>query len=175
MMERFSGIGFSSIVEIPVSDIPFDTSLREMCEMNRCGCYGKNYGCPPHIGDVQTLIEKAQSYKKAIVFQSIYKLEDSFDIEGMNKGHDDFNKKTGEVKMLCNRILPDALVLGAGGCKICKVCGAVDNIPCRYPERFVASLESYSIFVSALAEVCGMKYINGVNTVTYFGAILYND
>jgi hypothetical protein len=38
----------------------------------------------------------------------------------------------------------------------------------------VASLEAYGIFVAKLAEKAGMKYINGVNTVTYFGAVLFN-
>lgn len=29
--------------------------------------------------------------------------------------------------------------------------------------------------VSELAASCGMKYINGQNTVTYFGAVLFQD
>ncbi|MBM3710008.1 MAG: DUF2284 domain-containing protein, partial [Actinobacteria bacterium] len=36
------------------------------------------------------------------------------------------------------------------------------------------SLEAYCMNVSTLAELCNMKYINGQNTVTYFGAFLFN-
>ena len=63
------------------------------------------------------------------------------------------------------------LLLGAGGCRICKTCSAVEEKPCRHPDLACPSLESYGIQVSELAQRCGMKYINGVNTVTYFGAI----
>ena len=35
------------------------------------------------------------------------------------------------------------------------------------------SLEAYGIHVSKMAEAAGMKYINGQDTVTYFGAVLF--
>ena len=66
----------------------------------------------------------------------------------------------------------DCLLLGAGGCRICPVCAAAEEKPCRHPELACPSLESYGIQVSELAKRCGMNYLNGVNTVTYFGAVL---
>jgi hypothetical protein len=36
------------------------------------------------------------------------------------------------------------------------------------------SLEAYGVNVSKLAASAGMKYINGQNTVTYFGAVLFS-
>jgi len=42
------------------------------------------------------------------------------------------------------------------------------------PDRAMPSLEAYGINVSLLAKTSGMKYINGANTVTYFGAVLFN-
>ena len=47
------------------------------------------------------------------------------------------------------------------------------NEPCRHPELAMPSLETYGINVSELAASSGMKYINGQNTVTYFGALLF--
>jgi hypothetical protein len=35
-------------------------------------------------------------------------------------------------------------------------------------------LEGCGIFVSKLAAQAGVNYINGANTVTYFGAVMYN-
>ena len=64
------------------------------------------------------------------------------------------------------------LHLGAGGCNICPVCARVENHPCRFPDMAISSLEAHGINVSRLAAECGMKYINGQNTVTYFGAVL---
>ena len=64
--------------------------------------------------------------------------------------------------------------LGAGGCGVCKVCAKRSDEPCRFPDLAIASLESYGVNVSAMAASAGMKYINGVNTVTYFGAVLFD-
>jgi hypothetical protein len=38
----------------------------------------------------------------------------------------------------------------------------------------VASLETYGVNVSKLAPAAGMKYVNGQDTVTYFGAVLFD-
>ena len=38
----------------------------------------------------------------------------------------------------------------------------------------MASLEAYGVNVSRMAQAAGMKYINGANTVTYFGAVLFS-
>ena len=68
--------------------------------------------------------------------------------------------------------LEDCLFLGAGGCRVCSRCAKQDDEPCRHPDLALSSLEAYGINVSVLAPQAGMKYINGVNTVTYFGAVL---
>jgi len=163
--------GVSHTAVISTDQIPFDPELRKMCEVNRCGAYGTNWACPPLVGTVDELIEKAKTYSSAVVFQNIYKIEDSFDIEGMEAA-------AHEHKKIVRRIfespeMPNgAVMLGAGGCDYCERCAALDQKPCRYPEKAFASLEAYGIYVSLLAEVCGLKYINGVNTITYFGAVL---
>jgi predicted metal-binding protein len=63
------------------------------------------------------------------------------------------------------------LVLTAGGCAICGVCGMQKNKVCAYPEKALASLEAYGVNVSRICEISGLKYINGENTVTYFAGI----
>lgn len=171
--ELVTSVGFDNVGVILAEDIPYDASLIELCKSNGCGNYGKNYTCPPHIGETDALIQKAKKYKKAVVFQKIYSIEDSFDIEGMDTARTDFRRATQRVHDLCMKECGDFLTLGAGPCNLCPVCGVVEGAECRFPERAVASLESYGIFVSVLAQKCGMKYINGVNTVTYFGAVLY--
>jgi predicted metal-binding protein len=84
-------------------------------------------------------------------------------------------KRNGDVIKKVNRALlgSGALVLGAGGCPLCEECTAKVNQPCRFPDQAVTSLEAYGINVSTTAGKAGMKYINGANTVTYFGAILF--
>jgi len=170
---EIKNIGFDNVSQILIEKIPFEPSLIELCKMNSCGNYGKSYTCPPYIGETEELIRKVKSFKYAIVFQKIYKLEDSFDIEGMNDGNKNFREITEKASKLCKLIYNDFLILSAGGCRICEKCGVTDNIPCRFPNRAFASLESYAIHVSSLAQACGMNYINGQNTVTYFGAVFF--
>ena len=63
--------------------------------------------------------------------------------------------------------------LTAGKCTVCKVCTLIENKPCRFPDKAISSLEAYCMNVSILAKLCHMNYINGQNTVTYFGAFLF--
>ena len=162
---------------IPVEEIPFRPELRAACEANACGAYGKNWMCPPLVGEIGALIERAKSYRYALVFQTVGQLEDSFDFEGMTAAGAAHNEVEARITVQVEPLLrPQGwLVLSAGGCPVCSECAAVQNEPCRFPERARASLEAYGIAVSELAALCGMKYINGANTVTYFGAYLFGQ
>ncbi|MBQ4110035.1 MAG: DUF2284 domain-containing protein [Clostridia bacterium] len=175
IIEKITGLGFDNVKKIPVSQIPFEPSLISLCEMNTCGNYKRCYTCPPYVGKTEELVAKAKSYDEIIVFQKIYRLEDSFDIEGMSNGMKDFKKLVEDVSEICRKNLDNYILLSAGGCRVCERCGAIDNIPCRFPDKAYPSLESYSIQVSSLAKECGINYINGQNTVTYFGGILVNN
>lgn len=158
---------------IDVAQIPFDEELRKYCEANSCGCYDSNYACPPCCGTPEEVMTKAKSYQKALVFQTVWEIEDSYDFDGMQ----DAGKKHAVISSKLNKELRerlgDYLLLTAGGCSICPVCARKDNLPCRFPEQAFSSLEAYCMNVSTLAPICDMKYINGQNTVTYFSAFLY--
>jgi len=174
LKEEIELLGVTAAALLPVSDIPFDPELRKSCEANRCGIYGKNWACPPLVGTVEELIEKAKTYDTALVFENVYKISDSFDIEGMQEASERHKKLARAINDLPSRP-KDSVVLGAGGCDFCERCAAADNEPCRFPGKAFASLEAYGVYVSELAAACGLKYINGVNTITYFGAVLLRD
>jgi predicted metal-binding protein len=159
---------------VAVKDIPFNAVFRKMCEMNSCGKYGKSWMCPPEVGDIDTLIAEAQSFFYALVYQTVSPLEDSFDIEGMLAAGERHNQLVARIsEQIAEFHLARVLHLGAGGCGVCDRCSKLDDQPCRYPEQAMSSLEAYGISVSELAVICGMKYINGPNTVTYFGALFF--
>ena len=166
-----NGVSNTGIINIP--DIDFNEQLRDNCKLNTCGRYNTNWTCPPRVGDFDVLVKKVFEYKHAIVFQNIYELEDSFDYEGMERGSADHYQKTQKIAEQIKKLCPDALVLGAGGCRVCKECAAVKNEPCRFPDKAVASMEAYGMYVSNVASKSGLEYMNGVNTMTYFGMVLY--
>lgn len=172
--EKALALGAQNCGVAPIDQVRFDPALRKSCEMNYCGSYGKNYMCPPDAGDVNDLIAEAKGYSNLVLFQTISPLEDSFDIEGMAEAGERHNKLVDELDLYLKSLpgSPKYLILGAGGCHLCQPCGKVTGDPCRHPDRAHKSLETYGIFVAKLAEQCGMKYINGADTVTYFGAVL---
>lgn len=175
LMQQVQALGASGVAIIPVSEIKTDTAFRAMCESNVCGKYGKCWMCPPDVGDIHELIQRLSQYEYALVYQTIGELEDSFDFEGMmqaSRMHFDLSVK---IRKQCEaQGIAPLLHLSRGGCGVCAECTKTIGQPCRAPEQAIASLEAYGINVSLLAKTAGMKYTNGANTVTYFGAILFS-
>ena len=159
---------------VDTAQIRFDPMFRELCQKNTCGFYGACWTCPPDAGTIEELMERAKSHARALVFQTVHQLEDSFDIEGMHEASVRHNRLVQAVNSAARLEHPGCLVLGAGACGVCARCTKPDGEPCRFPEKAVVSLEACGIDVAQLAKAAGLKYINGANTVTYFGAVLYD-
>lgn len=174
LTEEIQALGADHVGVVPVAEMSFEPAFRKLCESNACGMYGKSWMCPPEVGDIHVLIEAARQYETAIVFQTIDSLADSYDFAGMMAAGARMNRLLRAIhKLLPAR--PAALLLGAGGCRLCERCAKQDHEPCRFPGEALASLEAYGVNVSLLAPQAGMRYINGANTVTYFGAILLQN
>lgn len=165
-------LGASNADIVPVAQVSFEPEFRKLCEQNVCGSYGRNWMCPPHVGAIDELIARARSYETILVYQLISELEDSYDFEGMMEANARMHALSEQVRLLVQPQYPNALLLGAGGCTHCARCAKLDDQPCRFPEKAMPSMEAFGINVSTLAPLAGMKYINGANTVTYFGAVL---
>lgn len=161
---------------VDVAAIKVDASFRDLCASNVCGNYGRNWMCPPDAGEIHTLMDTLKSYRYAMVYQTVGTLEDSYDFEGMMEAGAQHNQlmKTLRERITEKETLARTLYLGAGGCRMCETCAKRTNEPCRHPSLATASLETYGVNVSELASLAGMKYINGQNTVTYFGAVLFD-
>ena len=62
-----------------------------------------------------------------------------------------------------------------GGCGLCPRCAKAAGLPCRHPDRALPSLEGYGIDVYNTARHTALRYVNGPNTGTYFGLVLFKD
>ena len=166
--------GASTVAVFPVNEIKFDGIYRDMCKDNLCGRYGKNYKCPPYVGEPEDLKAEVLSYETAILIQTVYPLEDSYDFEGMEDGRiahcENINKTKDYIKN--NLSYEKMLILGAGGCGLCPKCGILDNIPCRFPDKAISSVEGYCMNVADMTNSHGLNYINGENTVSYVAVFL---
>lgn len=163
----------ASIVE--VAKIPFSEDFRKQCEQNSCGCYNKNWMCPPAVGTVSDLIRRALSFKQGFLFQTVHQLEDSYDWEGMQEGQANhekvFRKLLEHVKH--EDIFAQILPLNAGPCMYCAKCAYLTGEKCSFPDKAVSSVEAYGIDVMNLLKHYEIPYSNGPNTVSYVGLILF--
>lgn len=155
-------------------DIPFSQAVVEACAQNICGKYNSCWTCPPARGTLEQMRTELLDFENSFVFTYKGDLEDSFDVEGMNKAREE---ATGLLTALSARLHEGGVPhmrLGAGACCICPQC-TYPGAPCRYPEKAINSIESCGVDVVTLAGQCGIRYHNGANTVTYFMAILLRD
>ena len=76
-------VGAAKAVVIPGSQVVLSETFRGICATNQCGGYGLCWMCPPEIGEIHGLMDQVRAYPKALWYQSIAALEDSYDFEGM--------------------------------------------------------------------------------------------
>ncbi|MBO4367290.1 MAG: DUF2284 domain-containing protein [Clostridia bacterium] len=148
--------------------------VRDICAGNGCGKYGTTWSCPPGLGTLEECRAKLMRYENFLLFSRKSDLEDSFDYEGMMEGHRAFAETAERFHEKLRKTGLDYCLLSNEGCTRCKKCTYPDA-PCRFPEDQHGSLEGYGLIVADLAAAAGMKYINGKDTVTFFGMLMYNE
>ena len=168
--------GAAKAAYISAKQIVLSREFRKICEGNGCGMFGRCWMCPPHIGEIEPLIEQVRSFPKAMLYQSIREIEDSFDIEGMFEAGYEHARLSQKIhaQVKADKTL-DILHLSCGGCRLCETCAKTANEPCRHPELALPSLEGYGIDVYNTSANTELRYINGQNTVTYFGMVLFRE
>lgn len=164
---------FDNAKTIPFSGVPFKSEVRQLCEQNMCGCYGKSWTCPPAVESLGKLQLGLSKFDCVVIFLKVYHLEDSFDWEGMKSGIKDFQSRILKLKKSIEKTDPDFRfrVLGAGACSLCDACTYDRQLPCRNPEDALLSVEACGIDVMEMLQNNGLSYNNGKNTVTYVGAL----
>jgi predicted metal-binding protein len=159
---------------IDVAVLKYEEEIRAMCEMNRCGRYGRSWNCPPHVGSLEELAARCGAYQNGFFFNAVSALEDSFDFEGMMAAGAAFHDIVVEIDGILKREFrpDDYLLLGAGSCNACGPSCAYPE-PCRRPDELFIPIEACGVNVVNLAKNTGFRYNNGPNTVTYFGLLMF--
>ncbi len=174
LIELALRLGATRSAIVNVSDVQFSDTFRQLCEMNSCGKYRTNWMCPPAVGDYEELKNQVLKFKKGLVVQTVYQMEDSFDFEGMMKAKEIHEKVYRDIieQIRSENLLDPMLPLNAGVCSFCEHCTYPDA-GCLYPDKALASVEAYGIDVTALVTACGIPYNNGVASVSYVGAVFF--
>ncbi len=175
LVQKVLGLKVAHALLVDASIIQYSPEFRVYCEQNKCGAYGRNWMCPPAAGPYEELQAKASGYSRALVFQTVHRISGSADFKGMMTSMKVHEEIVSEVAHQFAEVtgLRDFLPLGAGSCRVCEECAYVSGEPCRFPEKALASLESYGIDVARLVQDCGIPYRYGKETVAYVGCILF--
>ena len=171
--ERIFSSGFTNSGLIPVERIKFYDSVRKFCEKNSCGAYAKTWACPPATGTLEECRDRVLRYDTMQLFSKAYMLDNSMDMKAVAEAMKDFKLLTDRLDESLKDILTDRLILTNESCQRCKKC-TYPSAPCRFPEKLHHSIEGYGLMIYEIASEAGIPYINGANTVTFFGAVIYN-
>jgi predicted metal-binding protein len=163
--------GFSHASELNTEALVFMPEVREMCNANSCGQYGKNWRCPPACGSLEEISAHAQQYSYGMLVQTVGKMEDDFDyptIEATGRKHKaNFARLVRELRARYDDMLP----MGAGACDVCETCTYPDE-PCRHPDEAITSMEAHGLWVSKVCELSGAAYNYGPQTIAYTSCYL---
>ncbi len=166
--------GFQDSGVTDTAALRFYPEIRAVCEENRCRGYGGSWACPPAVGSLEECRERVLSFEKLQLFSKAYLMTDSMDFSTVGRAMKDFKACGLELGKRLRSRLPRLLILSNESCGRCRACTWPDA-PCRFPEELQPSIEGFGFVVSELAGLTGIPYINGKNTVTFFGAVLYDE
>lgn len=164
-------LGFDTVTSFDPMILEARQDIRDMCNADKCLIYGKNWGCPPHCGTVKECQKKMHTYSNGILLQTTGHMTKSIDSKCYRETERRHLENFYALADFVRTVFPNALCLGAGGCRICKRCAYPE--PCRFPEKTMSSMEGYGLFVTQVCQDVGVPYYHGERTITYSACILY--
>lgn len=174
LLELAQQLGINTCMEFDLGLLVPEWRVRELCRENKCGNYGNNYMCPPHIGALNEVKTKLKKFHKGVLFQYSQPVDVKNDIQSVTRIKVDFHNKILQLEdyMKKDRVKNVWSLIG-GSCTLCEVCKARTASPCSYPDKARTSLESLGIDVVALLDGFGLDSAFHPDLITWTGCILY--
>lgn len=166
---------FFKVEIIDTDKIVFCTEYRKYCQDNKCGQYGKNYSCPPDCGTPEDMVERVKKYKKALILQTRWQIDDFSKKDELDSAKSQHNLSMLRLIKKIKRQGYDGLMAGASCCMLCDRCQKINNGSCKYPDLAFSCLSAYCINVKMLAEECSMEYQYENGILYFFGAWFFNE
>lgn len=175
-MEKWTKIardcGFINAVSLNVPGLQVMSMVRDACATGKCRAYNRNWTCPPFCGTLEECEERLRSHSRGILLQTVGQLEKTIDTRGYARVEKEHNAALRAFAEEIRKEYPDALCLGAGGCRICETCACPE--PCRFPEKALSSMEGYGLFVTQVCRDNDLKYYYGPKTIAYTACVLFD-
>ena len=167
-------MGFTHAALADVSTLVARDEVREMCAVDKCHGYNKNWSCPPGCGTIPECQERMRSYDWGVITQITLDMEDAMDMEAWTEAGKQFREGQTKLNAELHKVYSDILALGGAGCSICKECTYPDA-PCRFPDKRMSGMEGYGLIVSEVCKANNIKYYYGPDTVTFSGMFLIKE
>lgn len=167
--------GAKKAAVVSQKQIILNDAFFEICRKNQCGMYNKCWVCPPDAGDIHALMARVRSFDAGVLYQTITQIEDSFDIEGMQAAAHSHAQLGQRISAALKPDGAQYFHMSCGGCHLCSRCAKQDGLPCRFPGKPLLPLEVCGVDVYSTTKSTPLHYINGQNTVTYFGLLLFRE
>lgn len=164
-------LGFDEAVPLNTAALQPMEAVRQMCAADKCRAYGRNWTCPPAVGTLEECASRMRTCRHGILLQTVGHLRRRIDsktiMETERRHMEQFRAFAGRVRAE----FPEALCLGAGGCRVCRICAYPE--PCRFPEQALSSMEGYGLFVTQVCRDNGLPYHHGEGTITFTACVLF--
>ena len=170
-IEKAKEAGFTCAAELDPATLQVKEMVRDACAEDKCGAYGHNWTCPPECGTLEECAQRMKRYQRGILLQTVGELQKAIDTKGYRETEERHQKAFQKFAKEIRKTYPEALCLGAGGCRICKTCAYPE--PCRFPDQACSSMEAYGLFVTQVCRDNHMEYYYGPKTIAYTACVLF--
>lgn len=164
-------MGFDAAAPLDPKTLTAREDVRAMCAADKCGAYGKNWTCPPACGTLGECLEKMRSYENGILLQSVGRMTKTIDSKCYRETERRHLKNFYAFAEEIRKVYPNALCLGAGGCRVCEQCAYPES--CRFPKKAMSGMEGYGLFVTQVCRDAGLPYYYGERTIAYTACVLF--
>lgn len=159
--------------EFSLAGVEPEQRIREFCAANKCGNYGRNHMCPPHVGTLDEITAKLRYYRRGILMQYVAYMDVHHDKAGLRRSRNEFLAKVRQVeKHLHENGVTQLWTMVGGCCGVCDVCSATLGLSCLHPEQARMPMEGLGIDVLALLERVGLDNKFHDDKVTWSACIL---
>lgn len=166
--------GIETCLEFDPTLLVPQQKVRELCFENRCGNYGNNYMCPPHIGSLYEIKARLKNFQRGMLLQYSQPQDVTSDLKGLRQSKLDFHDKVLSLESsLRKKGFEEIWGMIGGNCALCEFCRARTVEPCPHPQKARASLESIGIDVLALLTAFGLDTKFRADRITWTGCILF--
>lgn len=174
VLEQAGRLGFDSCREFDAALLVPEEWVRSFCMEDRCGCYNTRHMCPPRVGPLPEIAARLRGFERGLLLQCTRRVDVARDREAVDRTRLEFHRLVLrlERRLRRRRIHPLWALIG-GECRLCRTCAAVEEKPCRHPEKARTSLEALGIDVVGLQQKLGLDAAFHPDRITWTGCMLY--